>query len=112
MPKKCHTDPGEEWRSSVGGRPDGAFSVDHEDSSGDFDGQHSSDRIRGHCSGAEIWYTRPHNRPRFFYTGRFNSGGDVIKGSRRTLQLARKPIRIAEDEEWVATKTTKSTRKR
>src|SRR5256886_15071577 len=111
MPKKCHTTSSEAWISEVSGNSDGAFGVDHEDSQGNFDGRHSSDPIKGFCSGTTISYTRPYSRPRYYYTGNFNTGGDMIKGSRQSLRIAGSRAKLTDDEEWVATKTTLDSKK-
>jgi hypothetical protein len=120
MGAKCHTEPNEEWVSKINRNPDGGFTVDTEDSAGNFDGTHSSQNIHGRCSGVTIYYWRPKNNPRYYYTGRFYSGGSSIRGTRQLLVKAsrstKKPIRPLTDDEWTAEKVTlvasKKSRKR
>ena len=104
MGEKCHTKDGEIWVSTVGGRPDGAFTITSEDGAGNFEGIHSGVRIKGTCTGTHITYNRPATSPVHVYSGRFNGSGDRIRGTRTSARRAVKAP--ADDEDWEGTKTT------
>jgi hypothetical protein len=104
MAKKCNTDLGEAWVSTIASSLDGAFTVTNEDAAGNFEGIHSGDKIRGVCTGTHISYRRPTTRPVFEYSGKFNPAKNKIKGKRSAVQ--RDGNRLTEDEEWEGVKTT------
>ena len=105
MGAKCHTASGESWESTVNGAGDGSFTVDTEDLSGDFEGKHDGDPIKGNCNGTKIKYDRPKTGAKFKYDGTFMSDTHIT-GTRKSFRLMKGKRTLTDEEPWDATKTT------
>jgi hypothetical protein len=105
----CQTDLAlnETWKSKVNATADGEFRIFPEDAFGYFDGLHTSTQtIKGHCSGTNIWFVIPADDPRYLYKGTFQNPKKV-KGTRTALPaftLTAGPA--VADDPWEADKTT------
>lgn len=110
---KCNSKASDAWNCFIpkfGGKFEGAFSVDTEDSGGKFEGTHGSfsstgtiifNDINGECDGSRITFWRPKANPRFKYTGKFKGNSQIVEGKR--TDLTKQPL---QDEDWEAIKTT------
>lgn len=111
---KCNTADGRLWDSEINRQHEGQFSIEREDSNGDFDGEFRPNtgrrqRIRGNCSANGIVFLVPAVRPQFIYHGKFD-GDDELRGKRVRHSIA---LGVAAEDEWVAQRpTTLATKKK
>ena len=105
MGELCRTTATDKWDSFIADTKEGAFTVDVEDEEGFFEGVFFDgtvqERIRGKCDGSNIYFLRSADKPRYYYSGKFD-GERTIIGTRTTLpETEGESLR---NEEWEGTK--------
>ena len=110
MGELCKTSDEDRWDSFIAGTKEGSFTVTEEDDEGYFKGLFSDgtvvENIRGKCDGLTIYFLRSADKPRHYYTGRFEEVDGVTKifGSRTSLPITEAKEDRLRDEEWEGTK--------